>query len=77
MTVTADAPLMTIDEARALAGNRPGRNVSYEEVRQHGTFLGVPVVRCGRRVFVARAALERVLAGASPARPGEVNDGRH
>ncbi|MEA2514137.1 MAG: Helix-turn-helix domain [Thermomicrobiales bacterium] len=48
---------MSVEEAAAYLGI--GRSAAYEACRV-GT---LPVIRLGRRILVARAALDRILAG--------------
>lgn len=40
-----------------------GRGLAYQSARTTGQIAGVPVLRVGRRMLIARAALDRVLAG--------------
>lgn len=62
-TMATNVPaLLTVEQAIAIAGH-PGRNAAYEQLRTEGHLLGVRPIRVGRKIFIPRAALDRVLAG--------------
>jgi len=54
---------LTVGEAARIAGI--GRSSAYNEARR-GTLLGVPLLRCGRRVVVPKARFLAVLDGIEP-----------
>lgn len=62
MSLAIDAPkLLTVEEAIERAGGRPGRTKAYEQIREQNAFLGVKVLRVGRKVYVPCQALDKVL----------------
>jgi excisionase family DNA binding protein len=62
-TPQAERLTHTVEEAAALLGI--SRNSAYEAVRRGQ----LPVLRIGRRLVVPRAALDRILSGATTAPP--------
>jgi excisionase family DNA binding protein len=54
---------VTLSEAAKLLGI--GRSTAYEQART-GAIVGVPVLRVGRRQFLSRTAIERVLDAKAP-----------
>lgn len=66
MNTSAETERLTLTMVEAAKQLGIGRNTAYEAAR-----LGhIPTIRVGRRLLVPRAALERLLDGASPAAAG-------
>jgi hypothetical protein len=49
----------TVDELVALFGGRRRRSAIYEDIRTGR----IPSLRLGRRIFIARGVVERLIAG--------------
>jgi len=56
-TLAAMPEVLTLPEVAQVL--RIGRNTAYDLARRNA--LPVPVIRCGRRLIVSKAALKRVL----------------
>ncbi len=61
---------LDLEEAYRMAG--VARSSAYAEVAARGTFMGVTVIRYGKRILIPRRAFERLLDGlASPEAPAD------
>ena len=58
---------MTIEEVAAVLGL--ARSTAYDLAKADR--LPIPVIRAGKRIFVSRALVERVLAGEDVRRPSD------
>jgi hypothetical protein len=61
--LTKIRPLHAALQDAAGKGNCPGLNVLFTEARDHGTVMGVAVLRLGSRIYLPREPIIRKVEG--------------
>jgi len=56
-------PLAKVKEIKHALPSGPGLPAMYDEVKKHGTVLGIPVLTVGKNIFVPRKRVIEVIEG--------------